>query len=487
LTGQRPTRWLRWSLRWKLFLAFLLLSVVTVLATAFIGSHLLEQAAIAQARVRLLDTSRHLAVTLSAPQYGVAASGPVTVRQRQAIAGLALVRQALGEHWVVLVARADGTLVYGPSRLSTVPPAAVRELVDEVLLSGTVRQSVLTRRLPRPALLEGAPIRSPTHRVIGAVVVGRSLLAVRSSERFPQALVWRGAFIAVPLSVLLSLLLASQLSRPVLAVAQASERLSQGDFSQRVREVGSDETAVLARSFNRMAERLESLLRSRRDLLLAVSHELRTPLTSIQGFVQALEDGLVPPDDQPRTYAIIQDEVGRLRRLIDDLFQLTKLEAGTTELRLQEVSAADLVQAAAERGRALAGGQGPVIVVELDPQAGRLTVDPDRIFQVLGNLVHNALRFTPPDGRIVLRAHSLGSRVRFEVEDTGVGIAAQDLPHVFDRFFTADPSRSRPSAGTGLGLAIAREIVHAHHGTIGVQSRPGEGSLFWFELPRSAA
>lgn len=484
-----PARSLRlvWSLRGKLFLAFLVLSLVTVAATGFIGSRLLEQAAVSQARARLLATARRLAVDLGDPAYGIAQGSAITGAERSAVKALPTVRTAIANHWIVLVAQADGTLVYAPSGLGTVPPAAVRELVSEVLQSGSVRQTVLTRRLPGPEVLEGAPIRGGGGRVAGAVVVGRSLVAVRASEQFPQALVWRAALIAIPLSVLLSLLLASSLSRPVLAIAGASERLSRGDFSQRVRVSGSDEIAVLARAFNSMSERLEILLRSRRDLLVAVSHELRTPLTSIQGFVQALSDGLIPAKEQARTYAIIQDEVERLRRLIEDLFLLSKLETGQTSLRPQRVSALELLQAAVDRGRVLGGSSGPTWTVECGDDAGELVADPDRIFQVLSNLLQNALRFVPPDGWITLRARGTPDRVRFEVSDSGPGIAPQDLPHIFDRFYTADPSRSRPSAGTGLGLAIARQIVRAHGGEIGVESTTGAGSLFWFELPRGKA
>ncbi len=481
-----------WPLRTKLLGAFAVVGLVTPLVAAIVGQSLLVHAILVDAHARMGSTLEPIVAELSSPDlllHVTPLAGSNAADRKEVQADITEAQRSGSD--TILVTTADGRVVFGRAALKK----ALDPLVSQIL-AGQPLPSRVYQVARVPTVVVGLPVCGggvattmaapvcPDGAPIGVVMAMRPVRQLQESSRYEQAVVrwaWLGGGV---LSLGLSLVLAEGIARPLRGMARAAEAISAGDFAQRVPPGPPDEVGQLAGAFNRMAERLDRLLAARRDLLAAVSHELRTPLTSIQGFVTALAERMVPPADTERTYSIIQEEIARLRRLIDDLFELSKLEAGQTRLRIQEVPVAELVQAAAERGRILAGPTGPQIAVDADPAVGRALVDPDRVVQVLGNLVQNALRFTPDNGRVTLRARDGGSIVRFEVEDTGAGIPDADQDRVFERFYTAEPSRSRPSAGTGLGLSIAREIVRTHGGTIGVRSAPGQGSCFWFELPR---
>ncbi|MFI5910251.1 sensor histidine kinase [Dactylosporangium sp. NPDC051541] len=282
------------------------------------------------------------------------------------------------------------------------------------------------------------------------------------------------------LAVIGTALVARHMSRPLRSLTAASRRLADGHLDTRVTTTGRDEVGELSRSFNRMAAALEGAELAQRRLLAGVAHELRTPMSNVLGYLEALQDGVVPPSRE--LFGSLHEEVLLQRRILDDLQDLTLAEAGHLAYRRTDFDLAELVEvsriahlAVAEAGR-----------VRLTAEAaGPLPVhgDQDRLRQVLGNLVTNALRYTDPGGSVVLRAFPLSGRAVAEVRDTGCGIAADDLPHVFQRFWRADPARDRETGGSGLGLTIARQIVLDHHGTIEVSSVAGEGSVFRVTLP----
>ncbi len=228
--------------------------------------------------------------------------------------------------------------------------------------------------------------------------------------------------------------------------------------------------------------RIRRLETVRRDFIANLSHELRTPLTGLKVLVETLLDlGPSRPEDAARLLLRMDEQVDYLARLVQDLLDLSRLEAGPARLQLQPMPPAQVL-ALAERLRPQAERKGVALEVRSpEPHLPVVLADPDRIAQVVGNLVHNAIKFTPPGGRVTLGAEADGEGVRFVVADTGVGIAAEDLPRVFERFYKGD--RARRSQGSGLGLAIAKHLVEAHGGRIGVESRPGQGSRFWFWLP----
>ena len=298
-------------------------------------------------------------------------------------------------------------------------------------------------------------------------------------------------------SLLVSLAFAAVLSRAVMSciaqVVAGTRRLADGDFAVRVDVVGHGELADLARDFNRMAERVQSAFEhereldaARRSLVASVSHDLRSPLASIRAAVEALNDGIVSEPEVVQRYlhSVLQD-VTRLSRLIDDLFELARLDAGSVTLSLEETSLSDLISDTLESMRLRAEQRGIRLdgAVEGEPV---VRADAAKIQRVLDNLMENALRYTPSGGSIQLVARETPDAAYVEVRDTGDGIAPSDLPHVFDRFYRGDPARQR-TGGAGLGLAIARGFIEAHGGTIAVASRPSQGAVFTCRLPRSRA
>jgi two-component system sensor histidine kinase BaeS len=298
---------------------------------------------------------------------------------------------------------------------------------------------------------------------------------------FNQALLL--ALLAAGVAALLAgLLLSRSVVAPVRVLTDASRRISEGHYGERVPPAGSDELGQLAHSFNQMAEKLEQVETMRRQLIGDVSHELRTPLTAIKGSMEGLVDGVLPAT--PETYQQIHAEADRLARLVDDLQELSRVEAGAYPLDIRPVEVPALVQTTLNQFASQAGVKG--IELRADVQAGLSPVmaDRDRITQVLTNLVGNALQYTPTGGQVTLRASRTQSGIQFSVVDTGIGIPAQHLEHLFTRFYRVDKSRSRQAGGgSGIGLTIARHLVEAHGGRIwGESDGEGKGSTFSFTL-----
>jgi signal transduction histidine kinase len=282
-------------------------------------------------------------------------------------------------------------------------------------------------------------------------------------------------------AVLLTLGLSRRIFAPVEALTAAARRMEAGDLSQRVEVTSNDEIGDLARAFNAMADGLARLEELRRQLVNDVAHELRTPLTNIRGYLEALRDGVVEPDR--RVIDSLHEEAIHLNRLVDDLQELSLAEAGQLRLQRQPVALADVVDQAIGTFGSRAEARGVALHVDLPEDLPLVEVDPQRVGQVLRNLLDNALTHTPPGGEIHVVASASDEWIEVSVRDTGSGIAAKDLPHVFERFYRADKSRSRATGGAGLGLAIARQLVEAHGGRIEVESKVGHGTQFTFTLP----
>ena len=284
-------------------------------------------------------------------------------------------------------------------------------------------------------------------------------------------------------AVLLVLGLSRRILAPVEALTAAARRMAAGDLSQRVDAESEDEIGDLARAFNAMADGLTRLEELRRNMVTDVAHELRTPLTNIRGYLEALRDGVVEQDDQ--LIDSLYDEAMLLNRLVDDLQELSLAEAGQITLQRQPVAIAEVAERAVEAARLRAEAAGVTLGSDVRQDLPLVDVDPQRVGQVLRNLLENGIANTPPGGDVSVTAQVAEGMVEVRVRDTGIGISAEDLPHIFERFYRADKSRSRATGGAGLGLTIARQLVEAHGGHIWAESAEGVGSTFVFTLPLS--
>jgi signal transduction histidine kinase len=269
-----------------------------------------------------------------------------------------------------------------------------------------------------------------------------------------------------------------RMAAPVEDLMAALGRVADGDYSTRARERGPQEVRTLTRAFNTMAERLQRHEEQRRSLLMDISHELRTPLAVLQGNLEGMLDGVYPRDEAH--LSLILEETQILARLIDDLRTFSLAESLGLNLVKTPADLAELAREAIASFRAQAQDAGVTLLLDAEPGLPLVEVDPERIRQVLNNLLSNALRYTPAGGTVRVRCALDSGRVVVSVEDTGTGIPAEELPHIFDRF-----SKSKDSRGTGLGLAIAKSLVEAHEGEVSAQSVPGEGTAIRFMLPLS--
>ena len=284
-------------------------------------------------------------------------------------------------------------------------------------------------------------------------------------------------------ALLVSLFFSRSVVAPLRAMMKASQRIAEGHYDERVRVTGTDELAQLGSRFNRMTERLEQTETMRRQLLGDVSHELRTPLTAIGGYMEGLIDGVLPAT--PETYEQVRHEALRLGRLVDDLQELSRVEARSFQLDLRPLALSVPLATIAKRLARTLEEKRINLTLNLPADLPPVLADEDRLTQVLTNLIGNALAYTPPDGEVTVSAQRRGNQVQVAVKDNGIGIPPEHLPHIFDRFYRVDKSRSRGAGGgSGIGLTIARHLVEAHSGRIQAESAgENKGSIFTFTLP----
>ena len=295
------------------------------------------------------------------------------------------------------------------------------------------------------------------------------------------------------MSVFVAFTFSSSTTRSIGEVLEAVRFMNTGSLDVRVPVRSGDEVGELAGAVNSMAQRLETsftrerdLEQARKDLIRAVSHDLRTPLASIRAMVESINDGVVDDSETVKRYLrSTQSEVENLSQLINDLFELSQMDAGVLELHLESSSLQDLISDTMESMSAQAAVHKLTLDGQVDEGLSPVVMDAQRVQRVLYNLVQNAIRHTPPDGTIFLRAQDAGSEVQVDVIDTGEGIPEQEFSRLFQRTYRSDYSRSRASGGSGLGLSIAMGIVEAHGGRIWVESAVGKGSRFSFTLPKS--
>jgi signal transduction histidine kinase len=366
-----------------------------------------------------------------------------------------------------------------------------RRTVKRMQFRGAPRESIIGRDGRPRAFVVGVPAFEFQE--------GPAAPYVRSVNRWMVGAVGAAAILAM----LVTWLLSRRIVGPVEALTGAVQRMERGDWNARVAVRSRDEIGDLSHAFNAMADALGRNEALRRQLVSDVAHELRTPLTNLRAQLEAIEDGIVPGDEA--ALRSLHEETLLLTRLVEDLQELSIAEAGRLRLDRMDVSPLEALAAAATAFRAQADASG--ITLEVVPAAAGLpavSADPARLAQILRNLLANALTHTPRGGRVTLRAeHDAGEpdgggggsggggggargAIRFEVRDTGEGIAAEHLPRLFDRFYRADPSRSRDTGGAGLGLSIVRHLVEAHGGSIVVTSEAAHGTSVSFTIPTAA-
>ncbi|MGD2179360.1 MAG: ATP-binding protein, partial [Anaerolineae bacterium] len=321
-------------------------------------------------------------------------------------------------------------------------------------------------------------------------VVGFALLTGEAPELSPQEERYLArtnrsslysALAATLVALILGVFLARTLTRPVRELTVATQALAQGELEQQIPVRSRDELGELAASFNQMSADLARANELRRQMTADIAHDLRTPLTVMAGYLEALRDGVLQPS--PERFETMHQEALHLRRLVEDLRTLSLADAGELTLNREPVPPGLVLEQAAAAYQHQAELQGVELIVDAAPSLPHISVDPDRMAQVLGNLVSNALRHTPAGGRISLVAGREPNQVMLAVQDTGAGISPDELPHVFDRFYRGSEAREGDGGESGLGLAIARSIVEVSGGTISVESTLGQGTTFTIALP----
>ena len=334
-----------------------------------------------------------------------------------------------------------------------------------------------------PIMDEGREVASLVMASLDEPEGGREPTASRMASALNRSLLWAGLSGGLG-GIALVTLVSGRVLDPARRLRFAARQLGHGDLSQRVPSPGQDEIGELGSTFNTMAEGLERAEQQRRDLMADVAHELRTPLSNIQGYLEAVRDGMVEPNKE--TMDTIADQTSLLSHLVEDLRVLALAEAGSLALDMQSDSLETVLQGAVESFAPRAQAKGVDLQLDVSAALPAVEMDRARIAQVTGNLIENAIVHTPEGARVTLSADIVDERARIVVEDTGPGMEPEDLSLVFERFYRVDPSRSRATGGAGLGLTIARQLVEAHGGTIHAESTPGTGSRFIFELPLTA-
>ena len=292
-------------------------------------------------------------------------------------------------------------------------------------------------------------------------------------------LVW-ASLAALLLAFILSFLLTRRVLKPLAEMTRVTRAVAAGDFTARTALTTGDEVGEFGAALNRMADSLEHLEHLRKTMVADVAHELRTPLTNLRGYLEGLSDGVLPPDKP--TLAMLREEVMRLVHLVDNLQQLAKADAAKAYLQRQSLDLPELIDQALNFTHLDFAARQLRVTTRFAHDAITVMADRDKLLQAVRNLLDNACKYTPVQGEVIIGSERTGSDVKVFIANSGPGIADDDLPFIFERFYRGDRSRSRASGGAGIGLAIVKELIEAHGGRVGADSHPGETRI-WFTLP----
>jgi len=390
--------------------------------------------------------------------------------------------------------------------LESLPTSTSQRIVvadSSGLIIGDTAGKLLGEESGEVGLSNGTPITSSGQTVgnlyvlsSGEAIMGRGHMGGRSPQTMPVVItaeedflnrvndsLWQVGLVAAAIALLIGLVLTRQITRPVRALISGARHLTKGELSYRVNVKSHDEIGELAESFNTMASSLETGEQSRRQLTADIAHELRTPLTVIEGTVDGIIDGVFEPDKE-HLYSIKEQSM-LLTHLIGDLRDISLAESGQLKLNISSTDMAEMVRRSVSSYEVNAREKDVRLKLEEAAKIPEVKADPVRMEQVISNLLTNAIRHTPSGGSITVIIKEDKGGLVISVADTGEGIAPEDLPHVFERFYRSGSSRARKEGGTGLGLAIVKQMVEAHGGKVRVESKPGMGSVFSILLPLS--
>lgn len=355
------------------------------------------------------------------------------------------------------------------------------KVYQQVLAGNEVEVPLTHPRFGNKFMMIGMPVKT-AGTVTAALIMNLPLAPVEDTA---SILKWQLLYITLILlaaSLLISYMLSKSFTKPILDIKRATETMASGDFSARIKLKKQDEIGMLANTINYLGEQLSKIEQLRKDLIANVSHELRTPLSLIRGYAETIRD--VTGDSREKRdkqLGIIIEETERLSRIVDDILNLSQLQSGYIELEKSRFSIRETLEAVVKRYEVLSENTGVRIVQQCTGDIV-LGADKARIEQVFYNLINNAFNHTPAGGTVTVSAIVQQAAVRFEVSDTGSGIPEEELLHIWERFYKADKTGNKKSEGTGLGLAIIKGVLEAHQAVFGVESRIGEGTVFWFEL-----
>lgn len=296
-------------------------------------------------------------------------------------------------------------------------------------------------------------------------------------------LIW-ACLAALFLAVLLSYFMLRRVLAPLIRMTQITEEIAAGNFSANVPAGSRDEIGRLAQAFNRMAKSLQKLERLRRSLMIDVAHELRTPLTNIRGYLEALNDDVLPPSSE--TFSLLQNETMRLVQIVEDVLRLARADAAQISLKFENVDLCQALRKAVEPFWYTFDQKELSVDLQFSPDKTIIPVDPDRIARVLRNLAENVARYTPHQGRVKISVVSHADHVRIDFVNSVEELVPEDLPYLFERFYRGEKSRSRQHGGAGIGLSIVKALVEAHGGTVGAQLEGGDVRI-WLSLPKTQA
>lgn len=339
-------------------------------------------------------------------------------------------------------------------------------------LGGLFNTTMLT--VAKPIMTEGA--------VAGAVFVNLPIPEIHEMRSDVFRIFLLSVCFVVIVALVFTYMISSRMTKPIKAINHVAKCIAGGDFARRVSIETENEIGELGDTFNKMADSIEQLEHMRRSFVANVSHELRTPMTTITGFVEGIMDGTIPPERHQQYLSIVLDESKRLSRLVTDLLDLSKMEQGQFPLEIREFDINEMIRLNIIKSEKRITEKGIQLTVSFQKENQKVMADKDSIQRVLTNLMDNAMKFTQSGGCMDIRTGFVGGKVFVTIQNTGIGIAKEELEHVFDRFYKTDKSRSQDKTGAGLGLYIVKNIIQSHGENIWAESEPGEFARFNFTL-----